>query len=540
MIIFKQELKNIFSSKKYILGLAIQLILLFSIVPAFASYFENPSLKFPSPTIREFVPIAIVDYSNNDQILQEYLKKNKKLELYYLHAIPDNNKFAAVLLIPKEYDELSIKKLKLIIYLQNFKGEAALEEIENVISKVSDKLKEERAKKYGISLENPIKLERKFLKPIVIERGGKRASSFFLGYLIPLILFFPIFMSSSLVVDAIVAEKERKTIEYLLVSPVPRERIVLEKFLAVFLFISLQTFLWIFILKIRGITIFNAVKIFFFLLLINSCVLSLAFLFSIYGNKTKEAGIALMLFYTGVFVLLIISLSMRYYNLKFLPFVVISNLATNENVKLITLLIDSTFLLLFSYVGLKLSMNLFKRDDIVFGPSPSISKLFGDFLNSLEKVRVEVLVLFSGLISFPLAILCEISLGIMILYLFGYSKLVIFLTIIAFSFIEEYLKPIVLRYIKFSGRQALFLGGLSGISFFFMENFFALALTYIFVPKLLLKVLALRLSTALVIHAISSSIVGYGIARRKFKEALLLATLIHSGYNLAILVGVGI
>ncbi len=164
MIIFKQELKNIFSSKKYILGLAIQLILLFSIVPAFASYFENPSLKFPSPTIREFVPIAIVDYSNNDQILQEYLKKNKKLELYYLHAIPDNNKFAAVLLIPKEYDELSIKKLKLIIYLQNFKGEAALEEIENVISKVSDKLKEERAKKYGISLENPIKLERKFLK----------------------------------------------------------------------------------------------------------------------------------------------------------------------------------------------------------------------------------------------------------------------------------------------------------------------------------------------------------------------------------------
>ncbi len=130
-------------------------------------------------------------------------------------------------------------------------------------------------------------------------------------------------MSSSLVVDAIVAEKERKTIEYLLVSPVHRERIVLEKFLAVFLFISLQTFLWIFILKIRGIAIFNAAKIFFFLLLINSCVLSLAFLFSIYGNKTKEAGIALRLFYTGVFVLLIISLSMRYYNLKFLPFVVI-------------------------------------------------------------------------------------------------------------------------------------------------------------------------------------------------------------------------
>lgn len=539
MIIFKQELKNIFYNKRYILGFAIQLMLLFSIVPAFASYFENPTLKFPSPTIREFFPIAIVDYSSNDEILQKYLKEDKKLELYYIDSLSHGDAFALTLVIPKDYDELSAKKLRLVVYLQNFKANAALEEIKDVLSRVSMELRERRAKEYEISLETPITIERKFLKPVVIEKGGKRTSSFFLGYLIPIILFFPIFMSSSLVVDAVVAEKERKTLEYLLVSPMRRERIIIEKFLAVFTFVSLQTFLWILILKIRGITIFNSAEIFLFLVLINFCVLSLAFLLSIYANKTKGAGIALMLLYTGIFILLIVSLSVRYYNLDFLPFVAISTLAVGERISPEILAFNFIALLLFSYIALKLSMHLFRRDDIVFGPAPPLSKLFADFLSSLS-VKPEALAVFSGLISFPLALLCEISLGIALLYLFGYSQKIIIFIVLTFAMIEEYFKPIVLRYIEISEKQALFLGALSGASFFFMENLLTLAIAYAVLPELVLKVLALRLSTALIVHALSTSVVAHGIARGRFKEALVVATIIHSSYNLAILFGVGL
>jgi hypothetical protein len=182
-----------------------------------------------------------------------------------------------------------------------------------------------------------------------------------------------------------------------------------------------------------------------------------------------------------------------------------------------------------------------ERDDIVFGPRPSFYTLFGDlakWLFDFGWMGYLYLTFVFGIFAIIYTTVVEVALGVFVILTFGFTSLLIPL----FALIEEAIKPIGLYFLTSKKRldrnEAILLGVLSGIMFFLIESlFFALATYYLF-PDRLLAILRMRISTTLVIHGVSSGIVGYGLIKKNFTFYLLIGTLIHTVFNLVLTGGV--
>ena len=132
-------------------------------------------------------------------------------------------------------------------------------------------------------------------------------------------------------VDSIVGEKEAKTLESLLTSPISRSTIIVGKFLAVWVFLSSQVLLWIWGLGLVGVPISNVIQTFLLLASVNALVIATAFLLALYSPGMKSANISLMLMYVVVFTGLVTSLSIEFFNprpfFEMVPFNAISRLS---------------------------------------------------------------------------------------------------------------------------------------------------------------------------------------------------------------------
>ncbi|KYC45180.1 MAG: ABC-2 family transporter protein [Candidatus Methanofastidiosum methylothiophilum] len=114
--------------------------------------------------------------------------------------------------------------------------------------------------------------------------------------LIPLILLLPIFLSMNILSDSIVGEKERKTFEILLASPLKRIEIIIGKILPTFTISIVQIIIWAFVLSIRGISIFNIPILLIFLSIIMLLLFSLSIVFSNISSNITESNLFLTLF----------------------------------------------------------------------------------------------------------------------------------------------------------------------------------------------------------------------------------------------------
>jgi sodium transport system permease protein len=117
-------------------------------------------------------------------------------------------------------------------------SQSALNRINKLMSEYQDSLIKFRIIKQGLSEE--------ILKPISIEKkniaSSKRMGGFILGMIIPYILIIVAFQGAMHVaIDITAGEKERKTIETLLVTDVKRSEIVVGKCLAAFTLALLAT-----------------------------------------------------------------------------------------------------------------------------------------------------------------------------------------------------------------------------------------------------------------------------------------------------------
>ena len=387
--LIKHELSGIFSNKKFMIGFTLQLLLLMAIVPTFSNFLATGNIKSAVPTMRGFVPIGVVDNSYDSSILLESLKNNEKLEIKFFDEIPSKSlqrgEISSILVIPEDYEEKSGSRviISLIIDQANLKRESVFDAVSKSVADASSKIRLLRESELGVSVLEPIELKKELLNPVMIEKKEGKFSSFFLGYLIPLILFFPIFTSGNLIVDMIVGEKERRTIESLLTSPIDTKDIALGKFGAIFIFISFQTFLWLILLRILKIPIANFGTVFVVLVAVNAAVIVTAMLFSLYSITVKEANIAMMLLYVALFVGLIVSLSMEYFNpvsaFGIIPFINISRLIVGKGINYTSTIILILSLAVYTSVVLLISTKLFERDDVIFGPRPAPFDLINDF-----------------------------------------------------------------------------------------------------------------------------------------------------------------
>lgn len=555
--IVKHELEDIFYNRKYIVGLALQFALLLAIVPLFGSYLSAGNLELPTPALRGFAAVGVVDGSSDSATLENVLEKNERLRLKHFSSFPceqiEQGSLDAVMVIPENYREHGKEELPIKIVLSpSLKKNSAKEVLDSAVKEASAAISEQRKQSFGVAVEEPIGIERRFLKPLVVETGeGTRYSSFFLGYLIPMVLFFPLFMSSGLLVDSVVGEKECRTLESLLALPLKRSQILHGKFIAVFAFLSFQCLLWLLALKAQGVPIANLGLLFLLLSAVNLCITSIAFLLAVYSSGTKEANITLMLFYTVIFIALLTSLTLEFFNpvrfYEFLPFTAISRMAIGEGVGAGIYSLMLLLLFAISLVVVRASGWLFERDDIAFGPRPSLFQLFTDALDgalsrfeSRRTLACSLAALSSGFLAIPLALGAELSVGLVVLYLFGYGSASVVALVALFAFLEEMLKPLPLYSIKRARpewmgepKTGAVLGALSGISFSLIENLFFFLIAFVSFPEQALRILGLRTGTTLFMHAASSGIVGAGIAGgKKLALFVLAAALLHASYNL--------
>jgi hypothetical protein len=281
----------------------------------------------------------------------------------------------------------------------------------------------------------------------------------------------------------------------------------------------------------------------------NLAVISTAFVLATYSSATKEANVSLMLFYVFVFMALIVSLSLEFFNPRgfydFIPFNIISSLSVGDALNPLALFFVPAVLGGYSLFMIRISTGLIERDDIVFGPRPSVWDLFGYGIEGMlqrfegHPVAGRALIsTLSGALAMPISAVLEISVGVTALYFLGYSYFTLTMLVVIFALLEELLKPIALFPAKVERTPSMAAyGGLAGLSFFFFESIFIALILSFSIPLSIYRIITLRMGTTLLIHVVSSAIVGSGISKGKGKFALylLLATVLHAAYNMGIL-----
>ncbi|MGB9977767.1 ABC transporter permease [Methanobacterium sp.] len=175
------------------------------------------------------------------------------------------------------------------------------EKISNAVNKF--KL-EKKLQSAGISelmiqkIENPVILNQINLNENNVAKLALNTSYFveiMYGFIVPFVLLLPFFLASNIVTDSIVGEKERKTFEMLLMTPISSSMVVIGKILPILSFSLIQSIAWIILLNLLGVPIYNAFTLIFILIFVGLAFIGIGILISMLVDSTKEANSAITL-----------------------------------------------------------------------------------------------------------------------------------------------------------------------------------------------------------------------------------------------------
>lgn len=113
------------------------------------------------------------------------------------------------------------------------------------------------------------------------------------GFIVPFVLFLPFFLASNIVTDSVVGERERKTFEMLLMTPLSSSMVIMGKILPILMFSMIQSIAWIILLDLLGVPLFNAIILALILLFVGIGFIGIGILISMLVDSTKEANTAI-------------------------------------------------------------------------------------------------------------------------------------------------------------------------------------------------------------------------------------------------------
>lgn len=283
MAVAKKEIKTIAREKTFLLVLLVQLVIAsfsaFLIVGMF-SYINPEAMQTYS---NSHVKLGIV---GDDQRLLHYISEDGRI--YIIKT--KNFKEAVDMFYREEIDGILVisgnmdKIIKLDIYLP--KGDIKATLIIAYLKKPLERYEQylRKIKAYGLREEI-----RKIVTYDISIPGKKTPSSYFefvYGILIPLLVMSPAFISGGMIIDLITEEKEKKTLDILLTSPISLKDVILGKALVCWVIIPLQVAAWLFILEMNGITINNKLFIISLSMLVGAILIFLGIILAIY-QKTR-------------------------------------------------------------------------------------------------------------------------------------------------------------------------------------------------------------------------------------------------------------
>ncbi len=157
------------------------------------------------------------------------------------------------------------------------------------------------------------------------------------GFIVPFILLLPFFMASNIVTDSVVGEKERKTFEVLLMTPLSSYMVIIGKIIPILIFSLIQSIAWIAVLDLLRVPIFNAALLVVVLFFMGLAFIGLGILISMLVDSTKEANSAITLvlvFATFIlFIPLFVKSEMFQGIFNFIPTVLMVKLAVSPHIQ---------------------------------------------------------------------------------------------------------------------------------------------------------------------------------------------------------------
>ena len=298
--IIRKEIKTIVREKTFLLILLVQLV-----IASFSAFLIVGMFSYVNPEALEIysnsnVKLGIV---GEDQKLLGYISEEGRLMIIKTSSFREaikmfyREEIDGILVISGSQDKIikldiylpkgDIKATLLIAYLKR-----PLERYEQYLRKIkAHGLREEirRVITYDISLPNK-----------------KTPSSYFefvYGILIPLLVISPAFVSGGMIIDLITEEKEKKTMDILLTSPISLKQIIIGKALVCLAMIPAQVFAWLYLLETNGIIINNKLYIVLLSMLIGLILVILGIFLAIYQKSRGVCHLTYSLILVNFFLL---------------------------------------------------------------------------------------------------------------------------------------------------------------------------------------------------------------------------------------------
>ena len=383
--ITKWEFLGTLKSRKFMMIFFLQLSVLFLMIIIFNSFVTNiESDKGISltPALNGF---ATVDVQDESGLISKYINPT------VINVIPSNfnsslnnidrGKTTGFLYVPGNaaQDIRNGQSIDMIIYLDSSdpKSSVVRDEVNSTAKIISQS--------YSNTLTASATPQNTTIPTInQVSTGESLPLQIIKKVMLVILLFLPLLLFGNMIIDSVVGEKERKTGEILIAMPLSQAQIIIGKSMAVVLTISLQVFMWLIILLIAGFHISNPILVFIFIFLTSIPIIGITTVVAAYSKNYKEAGIGLSIVYIVIVGFLIIPVLLYISQKSFLsnisPMTIVMRLFSGEYIPLIDYGLALACITIVSIISYWIAIKLFERDDIIFGPRPSILRLIYDLV----------------------------------------------------------------------------------------------------------------------------------------------------------------
>jgi ABC-2 type transport system permease protein len=382
--ITKWELRETLKSRKFLTIFFLQISVLFLMLFVFNAFITNIESQEGisiTPSLSGFASLSVDD---EGRLFSKYI--NTEL-ITVTHASFDDSmknlnsgKTMAVVLVPADsLDKIrNIDTIEVKLYLDQDdpKRSVVRDEVNNT------------AKILAITLSNSWidSLTPQNSKPAVVTQentGESLPMQIVTKAMLAILLFLPIFLFGNMIIDSVVGEKERKTGEILMAMPINSSDIIIGKSMAVVGVIALQVAIWMGILLITGFEISNPLLVYLLVIITAVPVIGVTVIIAAYSKNYKEAGIGLTFGYVAIVGILMIPPLIYITNKSLIsnisPLTMVIRLFSGDIIPAWHFLIPLGFVIMVSAITYWISIKLFQRDDVVFGPRPGLIRLILEF-----------------------------------------------------------------------------------------------------------------------------------------------------------------
>ncbi len=365
--LLRKEAQDILKNKIYLLVVFVQVFILFGTfgIAITSSIASDPTLLDDSGIISS-LKVGVPESIRGSELETNLL--NQKLALIYYNNIDDAKGFLGTFLVAVVYpnpdgQDVTVKTDNSNVFYPviSTKINKAVNEyqLENKLASTGLNMAEVQ------NILNPVDLKVVYLNeenPADLAIDSPYFVEIMYGFIVPFILLLPFFLASNIVTDSVVGERERKTFEVVLMAPISSSMVMLGKTMPILAFSIVQSIVWIVLLNLLKVPIYNPVLIVILLFFIGLGFIGVGILLSMFVDSTKEANSAItivLVFATFVlFMPLFIKASYFTPFLNYIPTVLMIKLASTPHI--------SPNIILFSVPTILISLTLFAITIIYF------------------------------------------------------------------------------------------------------------------------------------------------------------------------------